>query len=345
MSARSWKAGALAQALGGTLEGDPELELDGVAPLQSAGASELAFLANPRYHRHLADSSAGAVLLRPGVAFDGVIIRVADPYAAFARATALFHPPRWGAPGLDGRAAIDPSATLGEGCRVEAFAVIESGAVVGPECWIQAGAYVGAGARLGSRCRLMPNAVVMEDCVLGDRVWLNPGAVVGAEGFGFAPTARGLLKIPQVGRAVVESDVEIGANSCVDRAAMGETRVGQGSKLDNLVQVGHAATLGPHNVLVAYAGIAGSSTLGAGVTLAARSTVLGHINIADGTILAAHSMLTRSTEPGERLAGVPAHKHQSWLRASRASQRVHELERQLRQLQAQMDKLTPPEDG
>ncbi len=242
MSARSWTAGDLADALGGVVEGDRDLLLRGVRGLDEAGPDELSFVSNRRYVRKLATSRAGAVLVSPGQAARGehTLIRLADPYEAFARALRLFHPLEWPEAGVSPRAHVDPTATV-DGATIEAFAVVEAGAVVGPGAWIQSHAYVGKNGRIGAEARLMPHSVVLEACEVGARSWLNPGSVVGSEGFGFAPTRSGNVKIPQVGRAVVGEDVELGANTCVDRAALGETRVAQGAKLDNLVQVGHAA--------------------------------------------------------------------------------------------------------
>ena len=329
----------LAGALGGVVEGDPDVVLVGVRDLRDATSEHLSFVSNPRYLKHLASSDAGAVLVGPGVQAERTLIRVDDPYAAFARALALFHPPAWPDGGVDPRASVSPDATLAPDVAVEPFAVVAAGAQVGAGSWIQAGAYVGADAVLGQGCRLMPGAVVMDGCVLGDRVWLNPGAVVGSEGFGFAPTQQGLVKIPQPGPAVVEDDVEIGANSTVDRAALGETRVGRGAKLDNHCQVGHAAHVGPHSVLVAYSGVAGSSRLGAGVTLAARTSVLGHLEIGDGVTVGAHAMVTRSAPDGSKLSGVPAIEHRTWLRAATAAAQVPDLVREVRRLSAEVERL------
>ncbi|MCB9794160.1 MAG: UDP-3-O-(3-hydroxymyristoyl)glucosamine N-acyltransferase [Alphaproteobacteria bacterium] len=333
-------AAELAARLGGELVGDPEVELLGIADIRDATPEQLAFVANPRYRRHLGTTRAGAVLVDEGTEAPGqTLIRLANPYAAFARALALFHPERWPEGGVDPRAAVHPEARLGEGARVEPFAVVEADASLGAGCWVQAGAYVGPGARLGERCRLMPGAVVMGGCVLGDRVLLNPGAVVGADGFGFAPTAQGLLKIPQVGPVILGDDVELGANSCVDRPALGETRVGSGTKTDNLCQVGHSSTIGPHSVMVAYSAVAGSSTLGVGVTLAGRASVLGHLEIGDGVVVAAHSMVTRSVSAGERVAGVPARPHREWLRTQALAKRVPELLAELEALRARVEAL------
>jgi UDP-3-O-[3-hydroxymyristoyl] glucosamine N-acyltransferase len=170
-------------------------------------------------------------------------------------------------------------------------------------------------------------------------VWLKPGAVVGGEGFGFVPTREGLVKIPQTGRAVVGDDVEIGANSCVDRAAMGDTEVGRGAKLDNLVQVGHAAVVGPDSLMVAYSGVAGSTRMGRGVVLAARATVLGHLEVGEGTQVAAVSMLTEDTAPGERRSGIPAIDHKKWLRLAASLPELPELLATVRRLEAEVARL------
>ena len=178
----------------------------------------------------------------------------------------------------------------------------------------------------------MPGSVVMEGCELEEEVWLNPGAVVGSEGFGFARGPEGWEKIPQVGSATVGAGSEIGANSRVDRAALGETRVGAGARLDNLCQVGHGAWVGDDALMVAYSGVAGSSRLGRSVTLAARTSVLGHLEIGEGTQVAAHSMVSRDTDPGDRLAGVPAYTHTNWLRETAATRRLPDLMKELQEL-------------
>jgi UDP-3-O-[3-hydroxymyristoyl] glucosamine N-acyltransferase len=198
---------------------------------------------------------------------------------------------------------------------------------------------VGAGARVGRDCTLLANAVVADGCVLGDRVWLNPGAVVGGEGFGFVPTRAGHVKIPQTGRAVIGDDVEIGANSCVDRAALGDTEVQAGAKLDNLVQIGHGVTVGPDSLLVAYAGVAGSTRLGRGVVLAARATVLGHLEVGDGVQVGALGMLTEDTPAGERRSGIPAIEHRKWLRLAATLPELPELVATVRRLEAEVARL------
>jgi UDP-3-O-[3-hydroxymyristoyl] glucosamine N-acyltransferase len=265
------------------------------------------------------------------------VVRVAEPYRAFAQALSLFQPVKWPAEGVHASAVVAEDAILGPGVCIEPLAIVQSGARLGEGCWLQGGSYVGAGAVLGERCRLMPGAVVMDGCTLGAQVWLNPGAVVGSEGFGFVPDTDLPVKIPQAGTVVIEDHVEIGANSCVDRAALGETRVGRGAKLDNLCQVGHGAEVGPANLLVAYAGIAGSSCLGRAVTLAARASVLGHLRIGDRVTVAGHSLVSKDVAEGDSVSGVPARPHAQWLRERAASRSLPEMVRAVQALQRQIE--------
>ena len=326
------KLGDLATRLGGDLDGaDPELVVSGVAGLEEAGPRELSFLSNRRYAGLFKATRAGAVLVSRQEPSQGkAVVRCDDPYLAFARALGLFHPRPAVVAGVHPQAVV-----LGEasGAQVMPFAFVGEGASVGAGTVVQPFVYVGRGARVGRDCTLMAGSVVMDGCVVGDRVVLNPGAVVGGEGFGFVPPRQGLVKIPQTGRAVVHDDVELGANSCVDRAAMGDTVVGQGTKADNLVQVGHAAEVGPHNVMVAYAGVAGSTRTGTGVTLAARATVLGHLDVGDGVTVGAVSMVTNDVPAGEKRSGIPAIDHRDWLRVATLLKDLPELFRRVRKLE------------
>ena len=313
----------MAAAIGGEVEGEGDLDITGVAGLELAGPDQLSFLANRRYAAAFRASRAGAVLVGRNEPGRGkVVVRCADPYLAFARALSLFSPAPKPEPGVHPLAVVEGSVA---GATVMAFAYVGGGATVGEGTVLQPHTYVGAGAKVGRDCRLMAGSVVMDGCVVGDRVVLNPGSVVGGEGFGFVPTASGLVKIPQTGRALIGDDVEVGANSCVDRAALGDTLVGTGSKLDNLVQVGHGAELGAHNVLVAYSAVAGSTRTGAGVTLAARTLLLGHLEIGAGVTVGAMSMVTTDVPEGEKRTGSPAMNHRDWLRMVAAQKELPDL--------------------
>jgi len=323
--------------------------LSGVAGIAEAGADQLTFLSNRRYSPHLAQSRAGAVLVSAEeTRCEGApaFIRVRDPYVAFARAMALLHPLDWPAPGVHPTAHVAADAVV-EGAFIDANAVVGARAVVGSGTWLEPGVVVGADARVGLDCRLMANAVVAPGCVLGDRVQLNPGAVVGGDGYGFAPAQGGHLKIPQRGGVTLEDDVEVGANSCIDRAALPgtHTRVGEGSKLDNLVQVGHGARLGRGVRMVAYSGVAGSSKLGDGVTLAAKAAVLGHREVGEGVSVGVASVVHDAPRPGARVSGVPAIDHRTWLRASVALRELPELLREVRSLRRRVAALEAQGSG
>ncbi|MBN1336197.1 MAG: UDP-3-O-(3-hydroxymyristoyl)glucosamine N-acyltransferase [Deltaproteobacteria bacterium] len=331
---------AVARSLGGVLEvgagADADTVLDDIRSIEEAGPEHLAFVANRRYARHIATTRAGVLLLDPHTPAPGrTTLRVPDPYLGFARALALFHPYPEVVPGVHPSAVVDPTADV-TGAAVGPLAVVGAHARVGPGTRLEPGAVVGAWAVVGRDCRIGARAVVGEACVVGDRVVLNPGAVVGSDGFGFATTPDGHVKIPQVGRVVLEDDVELGACTCVDRAAVGETRVRRGAKLDNLVQVGHGATVGEHALLVACSGVAGSSRLGRFVTLAARASVLGHLEIGDGVQVGAASTVTRNLPDGARVSGHPAFAHALWRRAALSLKELPGLLSVVRRLDARV---------
>ena len=329
----------VAALVGGTVEGDGARRVTAMQSLEAAGPEHLSFLANRRYMSAARQTKAGGVLVGPGTVLEGIDrVVVADPYRAFARIMQHWHPSVTPDPGVDSRAWVAPDAVV-EGARVEAFAWVGPGAVVGPGSWLQSGAVVGAEAMVGRDCRLMPHAVVMDGCTLGDRVWLNPGAVVGGEGFGFAPSPDGHLKIPQAGSVCVGDDVEVGASSCIDRAALDTTRVRAGAKLDNLVQVGHAADVGRHSLLVAFSGVAGSAQLGKGVVLAAKAAVLGHLSIGNGARVGVASAVTSDVDAGAEVTGVPAIKHARWRRAATAFGDLDQLTKTVRRLEKRIAQL------
>ncbi len=320
----------IAAFVGGTVEGDGERRLDGVRGLADASPSHLSFLSNRRYVRELQSTQAGAVLVgRRDEDFGHTVIRCADPYVAFARALTLFFPIERPLPGIHPLAVVEGNA---DGATVMAFAYVGRGAVVGAGSVLYPGSFVGEGAVVGRDVTLMAGAVVCAGCEVGDRSWLNPGAVVGGEGFGFARAAEGWVKIPQVGRAVLGEDVELGSNTTVDRGALSDTRLERGVKLDNLVQIGHGATVGEHSLMVATVAVGGSTAVGRNVTLAARATVLGHLDVGDGATVAAQGMLTHDLAPGERVSGVPAIPHARWLEVSAALPELPRLRQELAQL-------------
>lgn len=334
----------LAEQLGGSFTGDAGLELLQVAKIEEAIAGEVTFLANPKYSKYLETTNASAVILRTGTELtrDGIAaIYVDDPYIGFVKSLRLFESTReLFPPGIHDSAVIAVSAVIGEGVHVGACAVIGSNARIGDRTKVCAGAVVGDNALVGSECIIYPNASVLHGCVLGDRVIIHAGATIGSDGFGFAPSGKTYEKIPQLGNVVIGSDVEIGANSTVDRATIGSTRVRRGVKIDNLVQVAHNVDIGEDTVIAAQSGISGSTTVGTHVTLAGQVGVVGHIEIADDVIVTAQSGVSKSlTETGKMYRGSPAKDFKEELKMEAAVRQLPDLIRTVRELQKQIETL------
>lgn len=328
---------ALARALGCTLEGDGSAEVTGAAPIETAGPGDLTFLHHPRYQPHLTTTRAAAVILAPGAGRPPCpALRHENPYFAFAAALRLLFPegPRWS--GVHPQAAVAPTVRLGAGVAVGAFAVIEDGAAVGEETQVGPQVYIGRGSRIGRACLLYPQVVIREGVEVGDRVIVHSGAVVGGDGFGYARDARGTFhKVPQVGRVIIEDDVELGANVTVDRATLGVTRIGRGTKIDNLVQIAHNVVVGADTVIVAQAGIAGSTQVGRQVTIAGQAGLVGHLRIGDRCVIGSQAGVAEDLPAGTMVLGTPALPHMvakrifaAWARLPDLLRRVRDLERQ-----------------
>jgi UDP-3-O-[3-hydroxymyristoyl] glucosamine N-acyltransferase len=330
----------LAARLGCELLGDGEVEIEGVAGIEQARPGDLTFLANPRYAAHLASTRASAVVLAPGHESTLPRLVVTNPYLTFARAVAVLRPSDPPAVGVDPGAHVDPTAVLGKGVHVGAFAVVGKRARVGARTVLRAHVVLYEDVTVGEDCVLHSGVHVREGCRLGDRVVVQNGAVIGADGFGFARDGENRYhKFPQVGTVVIEDDVEIGALTAIDRAALGETRVGRGSKLDNLVQVGHSVTIGRDTVLAGQVGIAGSTRLGDRVTLAGQVGVAGHLTIGDDVIATAQTGIPSSVVAGRLVSGYPAIDNRAWLKSSAVFARLPELQRRVRELEARLSAL------
>ena len=351
MQGVSFTLAELAARVGGEAVGDGALRLLRVAPLEDAGPQDVTFFANRKYRKAFEASRAGAVVVEPGeqVPAGRAVIRAPNAYLAFARISTLFHPPAQARPAVAEQAFVHPSARVDPTSELMPFAYVGPGAVVGARCILHPGAHVGPEARLGDDCVLWPNAVVRDGCVLGNRVVLEPGCVVGSDGFGFAFDADGEgasgprhFKVPQAGIVVVEDDVELGANTCVDRATLGVTRVGRGAKIDNLVQVAHNVEIGALSILVGQVGIAGSSKLGAGVIAGGQVGIVGHVKIGDGAKLLARAGVMNDVAAGEVLSGSPGRLHGEWLRQEAALSRLPELLKRVRELEKKLERMEAP---
>ncbi len=313
-----------------TSVGEPG-EITGVAGIEEAGPQQVTFVSNPKYAPLAKTTRAGAILVEPEFpAVPAVTLRLRNPYLAFARALEIFYRPPEYAPGVHATAVVDPSAQLGEGVHVGPYVVIGARAVIGANSVLLAHVVLYEGVRTGSHLFAHAHAVVREHCVLGDHVTLGNGTVVGSDGFGFAKDAEGgWYKIPQAGKVILEDWVEIQALAAIDRASVGETRIGRGAKIDNLVQVGHGSSVGAGTLLCAQVGLAGSSRVGRNVILAGQVGVAGHCTIGDGAIATAQSGIPGDVEAGAVVSGYPAIANRQWLRAAAVFQRLPETLRKL----------------
>jgi UDP-3-O-[3-hydroxymyristoyl] glucosamine N-acyltransferase len=332
--------------VGGRVEGDPDRRVRGVATLEAAQADELSFLTNPRY-RHAAESSrAGAILVGPGVAVSGRdLVVAAEPYLALAEILDCMHPETPPPAGVSPDARIDASAALGRGVSVGPFAVVGAGAVVGDRVVIGAGSVVGDGSALGEGTVLKPRVVLYPGTTVGARCLIHAGVVLGGDGFGFATSASTHRKVLQLGRVVVEDDVEIGANTTIDRGTLGETRIGRGTKIDNLVMVAHGAAIGPHGLLAAQAGVSGSTRIGSHVTMAGQSGAAGHLKIGDRVVVAAKTAVFSDVSDGSFVAGIPAVDHRAWKRSLALVKMLPEFRSRLRSLEERLASLESKAKG
>lgn len=339
--------GVVASWIGGSLhnEGDAGVEVEDLADLRSAGPKDISFFSNPRYVEALRQTSAAAVLVKQAQAESPCAQVVCDdPYLAMATLGQRLHPPLLPNAGIAPGAHVHPSAVLDSTASVGVGSIIEAGAHIGSGVHILPGCFVGAQVHIGADTLLHPGVKILERCCVGARVILHAGVVIGSDGFGFAvDKATGKRhKIPQVGIVVVEDDVEIGANSTIDRATFGTTRIGTGTKIDNLVQVAHNAVLGRDCVLVSQTGIAGSTVLGDRVIVGAQGGVIGHLKIANDVMLGTRTGVLSDIDKPGIYSGLPAIAHQKWLRMAVTQSDVPTIKRRLRSLEERMEHVAAP---
>ena len=329
--------GEIATALGATLEnGDPMTEITGVAGIEEASSGQLTFVANPKYAATARTTTASAIIVSEDFpAVSCALLRSKNPYLCFARAIDLFYqPPRY-APEIHPSAVISPTASVGAEAHIGAYVVIEDRAVIGDHAVLLPHVVIYRNARIGNNFFAHAHSIVREDCVLGDNVVLQNGAVIGTDGFGFARDGDHWEKITQSGPAVLESDIEVQANACIDRASVGETRIARGVKIDNLVQVGHGSAVGEHTLLCAQVGLAGSTIVGKNVIIAGQAGVAGHCNVGDNVVITAQSGTHGDIPAGSMISGSPGFDHKQWLRAVNAFAKLPELAKAVRELTRQ----------
>lgn len=325
------KLSKISAATGARLDGQ-DLEISAITGIEQAQAGELTFVSNPKYVAAARSTRASAVIVAEDFPpLDRPTLRARNPYLVFARALQLFYQPPKYAPGVHSTAVIHASAKIGKNASIGPYVVIDSDVEIGDDCVLLAHVVIYRGAKISNNFFAHAHAVVREFCRLGDNVILQNGAVVGADGFGFAKDEAGRWqKIVQSGPAVLADDVEVQANACVDRASIGETRVARGSKIDNLVQVGHGSSVGEDTLLCAQVGLAGSTEIGKNVILAGQVGVAGHCHIGDGAIATAQSGIPNDVGAGKVVSGYPAIENKQWLRCVSVYNRLPDLARSIR---------------
>ena len=336
------KLSDLAGKLDCVLEGDGEIEILGVAGIQDASAGDVTFIANPKYDKLLPTTRAAAVILKRGApSAPCAVLRADDPYLAFARAVRLFAPEWRPVAGVHAHAAVAAGVRLGRDVSVGAFVAIDAGASIGDRTVIFPNVTIGREARVGSDCVIHSNVSIRERVTIGDRVILQNGVVLGGDGYGFVRRGDGTHeKIPQTAAVVIEDDVELGANTTVDRPAVGETRIKAGTKIDNLVQIAHGVTVGRNVLMAAQVGVAGSTEIGDEVVLGGQVGVPGHLTIGRGAIAVAQTGVTNSIAPGVMVGGYPSLEVHEWRRTQVLVRRLPELKKRIEQLEAQVAALT-----
>jgi UDP-3-O-[3-hydroxymyristoyl] glucosamine N-acyltransferase len=341
-----FSARQIASLVNGKIEGNTEKSVGGFAKIEEAKTRDLAFLANPKYEDFLYTTQAGIVILNNSQELKSpipaTIIRVDDAYSAFASLMKTYQQMQaTHLKGIQEPVFIHPSAKIGSDVFIGAFSYIGENTVIGDNCKIHPQSYLGNQVSIGSRSVIYPGVKIYHDCSIGNDVIIHAGTVIGSDGFGFAPQPDGTYqKVPQLGNVVVEDQVEIGANTCIDRATMGSTIIRKGTKLDNLLQVAHNVEIGENSVIAAQTGISGSTKLGKGVMIGGQTGIAGHIRVADGTRAAGQTGITKSVnKPNTTLNGTPAFDAKSYLKSQAVYKRLPDLEKKILELQATLDKL------
>ncbi len=330
----------LAEKIGADVSGDDSVVLTRLSEIEAAGPGDLSFIANKKYERYLDSSDASAVIVGISMSSDRLTLLLHDdPYLAFMKATRLFNPPRVYPPGIHATAVISESASIDSSAHIGPLVTVEDGVRIGANSVVLANCVIGEGNTLGDDCLLYPNVTLYHECRIGDRVIIHSGTVVGSDGFGYATSEGVHHKIPQVGIVRIENDVEIGANVTIDRATLGETRIGEGSKIDNLVQIAHNVTTGKGCILVAQVGISGSTKLGNYVVAGGQVGLTGHIEIGDGTMIAAQSGVSKNVGPGKTLLGSPAREILKARKTEACVRRLPETLKRLKKLEEKVREL------
>ena len=334
----------IADLIEGHIEGDENVVVNTFAKIEEGKTGAISFLSNPKYTHYIYNTASSVVLIDESLELEqptkATLIRVKNAYECVARLLQMYDAMRPKKTGIDSLAFVSPKAKIGENCYIGAFAYIGDNVEIGDNSQIYPHATIYDGAKLGNDCLIYPNVSIYHDCRLGNRVTIHSGSVIGADGFGFAPTADGFDKIPQIGIVTIEDDVEIGANTCIDRSTMGSTYIRKGAKLDNLIQIAHNAEVGENTVMAAQGGVAGSTKIGNWCMFGGQVGMAGHITIADHTNVGAQAGITNSVKkPGTTIIGSPAWDAKGFMKSAAVFRRLSDMYQQLNMLQKELEEL------
>ncbi len=330
----------IAEHVGGTVVGDPDVFVSNMRGIDEAGEGDLTFIANPKYRNRLESTGASAIFVSPGVTSPGKnLIVTDDPYSAMAMSLTLLYPDEIPPAGVSDEAFVEPDADIGEGVTLYPGVYVGRKAKIGRGVLLYPGVVVGDDATVGEGSILYPNVVVYKGCTIGKRVILHAGVIVGADGFGFANPGADNRKVPQVGIVQIDDDVEVGANTTIDRGTLGKTWIQRGVKIDNLVQIGHNVVIGENSIIVAQVGISGSTKLGKSVILGGQVGIVGHITIGDNVMVGAQSGVHESVPPNQVVSGYPHMQHRTWLRVQACTERLPEMRKTVNALLKRVEQL------
>lgn len=333
----------IADFIGGKVEGDINATVNTFAKIEEGTKGAISFLSNPKYIHYIYDTQSSIVLMNNDVELERpvstTLIRVENAYECVAKLLQLYDAARPKKQGIDSLAFISPKATIGENVYIGAFAYIGDNAVIGNGTMVYPHATIGDNVKIGEKCKIYPNVVIYEGCKLGNEVTIHSGSVIGADGFGFAPNTEGYAKIPQIGIVTIEDNVEIGANTCIDRSTMGSTIIRKGVKLDNLIQVAHNVEIGENTVMSAQVGIAGSTKIGSWCMFGGQVGLAGHITVGDKTFLGAQSGVPGNIKGDQTLIGTPPMEPKAYFKSQAIFRKLPDMYKQINELQKQLDEL------
>lgn len=333
----------IAELIQGKVEGNENATVNTFAKIEEGVPGAISFLSNPKYTHYIYETKSSVVLINEDVVLEkpitATLIRVKNAYECVAKLLQFYESMKPAKTGIDPLASISPKSKIGKDVYIGAFAVIGDGVTIGDGTQIYPHTVIGDGVTIGNKCILYPHVTIYQGCKLGNSVTIHAGSVIGADGFGFAPNTEGYEKIPQIGIVVIEDNVEIGANTCIDRSTMGQTTIHKGVKLDNLIQVAHNCEIGENTVMSAQVGMAGSTKIGKWCMIAGQAGFAGHIHIKDKTLVGAQSGVMKDTECGDKIMGYPAVNHMIYMRARALDAKLPEMYRQIAQLQREIEEL------